>query len=73
MSRAEGADIQMIHRNYRDCRYPDETTALLAAQIAIANVAKAYSGILSKTIILKAVKDAKTPNAVSLAIRTGLK
>lgn len=73
MSRQEGADIRMIHGYYRDSRYPNEESALLAAQIAIANVVRAYAGILSRPTVLRAIGNARTPNAVSLAVRTRLR
>ncbi|OGK25660.1 hypothetical protein A3A46_04570 [Candidatus Roizmanbacteria bacterium RIFCSPLOWO2_01_FULL_37_13] len=69
---SSGSDINTVLRAYRDTRYLNEKTASLAAQIAIANVMKAFEGILSRGQVSKAIGQANTPNAVSIAVRSCL-
>ncbi len=57
---------------YKFSGYPDKQTASLAAQVCIANLVRALSGIVSEKRIRKAVGRATSPNAVSRAARTRL-
>jgi len=52
--------------------YPDKQTAFNAAQICIANLVRAFSGIISEKRIRRAVGNATSPNAVSRAARARL-
>lgn len=70
--RSSGSETNTVLRAFKDARYTDKETASLAAQIDIANVIKAFEGILSRGQVSRAIGQANTPNAVSRAVRSRL-
>ena len=54
---------------YRDVRFTDKKIARLAALVCIANVEKAFEGLIPRKKIIRAIGNANTPNAVSRAVR----
>lgn len=69
IGRIEARDSKLMSDQYKFSRYADENTSMLAAQVCIANLIKAFNGILTRQQIMKAVGDAASPNSVSLAVR----
>ena len=59
-------------REYRNRRFVNTTVAFYGAQIAILNIIQAFSGLVPDKKIIQAVRNAKSPNAVSRALRSRL-
>jgi len=57
---------------FKFSNYPDKQTAFLAAQVCIANLVRAFHGVISEKRVRRAVGNATSPNAVSRAARTRL-
>jgi len=69
-AKVEGKATKSMLDHYKFSRgYADEKTSMLAAQICIANLVRAFNGIFTRQQIMNAVGDAASPNSVSIAVR----
>mgnify|MGYP000577916990 CR=1 FL=1 len=71
-NKTEACELLGIFRNYQRQQPLDEKDAFDQAQAAILNVVQALRELVLENNILAAIGDAKSPNAVSRALRSRL-
>jgi len=71
-NKTEVRKLLEIFRDYQRRKPLNEVDAFEQAQAAILNVVQAFRGLVSENNILAAIGDAKSPNAVSKAVRSRL-
>ena len=72
MALVDQGQTKSVMDQYKFSGYHDKQTATLVAQICVANLVKAFDGVISEKRIRKAVGNANSPNAVSRAARARL-